>query len=103
MGFIRVRQAKGPAHEFDIAEEAYARKPDAFDVIDKTPVAIPRSVKYQKGRRPLNAKRSSGSKPKGKSTRTSRQATNTAESANAAGPTAKTADETTAAESVGKE
>lgn len=103
MGFIRVRQADGPAHEFDISEEAYARKPDAFEVIDKTPVAKSRPDKHQRGRRPLNAKRSSASKPKGKSTRTSRQATNTAESVNAAGPTAKTAEETTAAEPVGKE
>lgn len=45
MGFIRVRQAKGPAHEFDISEAAYARNKAAYAVVNKTPVASPRPVK----------------------------------------------------------
>lgn len=46
MGFIRVRQAKGPAHEFDISEAAYAQRKRAYVVVDKTPVAAPRPAKY---------------------------------------------------------
>lgn len=47
MGFIRVRQARGPAHEFDISEAAYARDKQAFKVIDKQPVAIPRPTEFK--------------------------------------------------------
>lgn len=46
MGFIRVRQVRGPAHEFDISEAAYRSNPGAYKVLDKTPVAKSRSVKY---------------------------------------------------------
>lgn len=46
MGFIRVRQASGPAHEFDISEAAYRSNPGAYKVLDKTPVAKSRPVKY---------------------------------------------------------
>lgn len=46
MGFIRVRQADGPAHEFDISEAAYARNKRAYSVVDKTPSAVSRPVKY---------------------------------------------------------
>lgn len=47
MGFIRVRQAEGPAHEFDIPEAAYARDKGAYVVVDKRPVASPRPAKYK--------------------------------------------------------
>lgn len=46
MGFIRVRQAEGPAHEFDISEAAYARNEGAYKVIDSKPVAKSRAAKY---------------------------------------------------------
>lgn len=46
MGFIRVRQATGPAHEFDVPAAAYARKKHAYVVVDFEPVATPRPVKY---------------------------------------------------------
>lgn len=46
MGFIRVRQASGPAHEFDISEAAYKRNKGAYKVIDPKPVAAPRPVKH---------------------------------------------------------
>lgn len=46
MGFIRVRQSKGPAHEFDISEAAYAQRKRAYVVIDKTPVGKPRPASY---------------------------------------------------------
>lgn len=47
MGFIRVRQADGPAHEFDIAEAAYARQRDAYTVVDDQPADFPRPAKYK--------------------------------------------------------
>lgn len=46
MGFIRVRSASGPAHEYDISEAAYARNKGAYKVIDKTPVATARLATY---------------------------------------------------------
>ena len=46
MGFIRVRAAKGPAHEFDVAEETYAASPDVYEVIDKKPVRESRPATY---------------------------------------------------------
>lgn len=46
MGFIRVRQAKGPAHEFDVPETERARNKGAYKVLDSKPVAVPRPVKY---------------------------------------------------------
>lgn len=46
MGFIRVRQASGPAHEFDISEAAYKRNKGAYKVIDSKPVATSRPVSY---------------------------------------------------------
>lgn len=46
MGFIRVRSAGGPLHEFDVSEAAYKRNKRAFTVVDKTPVAVSRPVKY---------------------------------------------------------
>lgn len=45
-GFIRVRHAKGPAHEFDISEAAWARNKRAYKVIDSTPVAVSRPATY---------------------------------------------------------
>lgn len=50
MGFIRVRQARGPAHEFDISEAAYARDRGAYGVVDKTPVAKPRPATIVAGK-----------------------------------------------------
>lgn len=47
MGFIRVRQAKGPAHEFDIPVAAFERRKRAYRVIDKQPVAVPRPAEYK--------------------------------------------------------
>lgn len=46
MGFIRVRSAQGPAHEYDISEAAYARNKAAYKVIDRTPVATARLATY---------------------------------------------------------
>lgn len=46
MGFLRVRQVSGPAHEFDISEAAYRSNKGAYEVLDKTPVAKSRPVKY---------------------------------------------------------
>ncbi len=46
MGFIRVRAAVGPAHEFDISEEAYAADKDVYDVIDPKPVRDSRPATY---------------------------------------------------------
>lgn len=45
MAFMRVRQAVGPAHEFDVAVATYDRNPDAYVVVDKTPVASPRPMR----------------------------------------------------------
>lgn len=50
MGFIRVRHAEGPAHEFDISEAAYERNKQAYKVIDKTPVAVSRPVIYKQAK-----------------------------------------------------
>lgn len=47
MGFIRVRQAKGPKHEFDISEAAYAQRKRAYVVVDKAPVEKPRPANYE--------------------------------------------------------
>lgn len=46
MGFIRVRAASGPLHEFDVSEAALAADPDAFKVLDKKPVEVSRPAKY---------------------------------------------------------
>ncbi len=51
MGFIRVRQAEGPAHEFDISEAAYKRNKSAYEVLDPKPAAISRPAKHVKTRR----------------------------------------------------
>lgn len=45
MSFLRVRQASGPAHEFDISEAAYLFDKSAYKVMDSTPVAKPRPAK----------------------------------------------------------
>ncbi|UOQ60385.1 hypothetical protein MUN76_15355 [Leucobacter rhizosphaerae] len=45
MGFIRVRSAGGPLHEFDISEAAYKRNKQAYVVVDKTPVGTSRQAK----------------------------------------------------------
>lgn len=45
--FIRVRQAQGPKHEFDINTAAYERDKRAYVVIDKQPVAFPRPAEYK--------------------------------------------------------
>lgn len=50
MGFIRVRQKDGPAHEFDISEASYKRNKGAYVVVDKRPVAKSRPVKYSQAR-----------------------------------------------------
>ncbi len=102
MAFIRVRQATGPAHEFDIAEAAYARDKDAYEVIDKEPVDSPRPAKYQKGRRPLNVKRSSAPKGKKAPSRRATPKTKTS-SVKATEPAAVPAETMTAAEPVEKE
>lgn len=47
MGFIRVRHATGPAHEFDISEAAYDRNKGAYKVIDPKPVAVSRPATYK--------------------------------------------------------
>lgn len=44
MGFIRVRQAEGPRHEFDISEAAYKRNKGAYVVVDKKPVGTSRQA-----------------------------------------------------------
>lgn len=61
MGFIRVRSASGPHHEFDTSEAAYALRPGAYVVIDATPVAEPRPTVYVK---PERASRRPASKQK---------------------------------------
>lgn len=38
MGFIRVRAAEGPLHEFDVAEAELAAFPDIYEVLDPQPV-----------------------------------------------------------------
>lgn len=38
MGFIRVRAASGPQHEFDVAEAEHAAFPDLYEVVDPVPV-----------------------------------------------------------------
>lgn len=45
MGFIRVRSAGGPLHEFDVSEAAYKRNKRAYVVVDKTPVGVSRQAK----------------------------------------------------------
>lgn len=46
MGFVRVRAADGPAHEFDAPVEAVEAEPDVYVVVDKRVVDSPRPVKY---------------------------------------------------------
>lgn len=46
MGFIRVRAAEGPRHEFDVAEAEYAATPDVYDLLDPVPVVEARSPRY---------------------------------------------------------
>lgn len=57
MGFIRVRAATGPRHEFDIPEVTYAAKPAAYKVIDPDPVDTSRApvVVARKNRLPRRA------------------------------------------------
>lgn len=44
--FVRVRAKKGPAHEYDAPLLDVRRRPEAFVVLDKTPVTSPRPIKY---------------------------------------------------------
>lgn len=60
MGFIRVRSAKGPAHEFDVSEAAYNRNRGAFKVIDRKPVAVPRPAVYVQAMPVVDAGRPAG-------------------------------------------
>lgn len=46
MGFLRVRAARGPLHEFDVSEEAYAADPDVYELLDPEPVAVSRPAFY---------------------------------------------------------
>ena len=46
MGFIRVRAASGPAHEFDVSEDAYQAEPDLYEVLDSKPVDVSRPAVY---------------------------------------------------------
>lgn len=55
MGFIRVRQAEGPAHEFDVSEAAYKRNQSVYEVVDSKPVAVSRPAKHVKARRPVKS------------------------------------------------
>ncbi|MDR6868451.1 hypothetical protein J2Y69_003067 [Microbacterium resistens] len=54
MGFIRVRAATGPRHEFDVPEVTYAADPGAYKVIDPEPVETARAATFAapKNRRP---------------------------------------------------
>lgn len=47
-GFVRVRSAKrgDPKHEFYVSEVEARVRSELYDVLDKTPVASPRPVKY---------------------------------------------------------
>jgi hypothetical protein len=46
MGFIRVRAAEGPRHEFDVAEAELAAFPDIYEVLDPEPVDEARAASY---------------------------------------------------------
>ncbi|WP_433584550.1 hypothetical protein [Microbacterium hydrocarbonoxydans] len=46
MGFIRVRAATGPLHEFDVAEAELAAFPDIYEVLDPEPVDEARAASY---------------------------------------------------------
>lgn len=46
MGFIRVRAAQGPLHEFDVSESVVAADPNTYVVIDSKPVAESRPATY---------------------------------------------------------
>jgi hypothetical protein len=43
-GFIRVRAASGPKHEYDAPVDEVEANPDLYVVVDKEPVAMPRAV-----------------------------------------------------------
>jgi hypothetical protein len=46
-GFIRVRAASGPKHEYDAPVDEVEANPDLYVVVDKEPVAMPRAVDYK--------------------------------------------------------
>lgn len=61
MGFIRVRAAAGPRHEFDVAEAEVAATPTIYKVIDADPVSEARPPTYvavKRGRKPRDTERS---------------------------------------------
>lgn len=55
MGFIRVRHAAGPTHEFDISEATYKRNKSAYKVVSKQPVSSPRPVKIVQAKPAMRA------------------------------------------------
>jgi hypothetical protein len=48
-GFIRVRSAEGPKHEYDVSPELVAAFPDDYVVIDDEVVDQPRPATYDIG------------------------------------------------------
>lgn len=57
MGFIRVRSAKGPKHEYEVSEAAFRARPDVYIEVgkvsakDATPVAVDSAKSAGKGAR----------------------------------------------------
>ncbi|WP_460801478.1 hypothetical protein [Microbacterium sp. GXF6406] len=49
MSFIRVRSAKGAAHEFDAPQIEVEQRPELYVVIDPTPVRNARATRYVTG------------------------------------------------------
>jgi hypothetical protein len=68
--FIRVRQAEGPKHEFDVSIPEYEANKDLYFVVDDTPVLEVRPTDYGNADRgdteaaPAKQKKPSTSKPK---------------------------------------
>ncbi len=65
MGFIRVRAAKGPRHEFDIPEVTYSARPDAYKVIDPEPVDKARAATFVTRNTRLPQAEAAGNAPEG--------------------------------------
>jgi hypothetical protein len=59
-GFLKVHAATGAKHEFYAPADWVAAHPDAYKVLDKTPVAQPGPVVYVSGKAPAKASKSVG-------------------------------------------
>jgi hypothetical protein len=63
-GFLRVKASKGPDAEFYASEAWVAKHPDAYKVLDKTPVEKPPAVIKTTAKPSGSSSKSVGNTPK---------------------------------------